>query len=81
MAEYSQMSTHLPGLQSFFRLYMYHFVFAKLATSSIRAKKEGGRIRLLGMGVVQGLRQQGVLVSFWHPGPRKILRYLKSVIL
>ena len=30
------MSTHLPGFQSFSG-FLYHFVFAKLATSSIRA--------------------------------------------
>ena len=32
LAEYSQMSTHLSGFQSF----LYHFKLAKLATSSIR---------------------------------------------
>ena len=34
LAEHSQMSTHLPGFQSFF-LFLHHFVLAKLATSSI----------------------------------------------
>ena len=34
--EYSQMSTHLPGFQSFFR-FLYHFVLAKSA-NSIRVK-------------------------------------------
>ena len=36
LAECSRMSTHMPGLQSFFRL-LHHLVLAKLATSSIRA--------------------------------------------
>ena len=35
LAEYSQMSTHLPGFAKFF---LNHFVLAKLATSSIRVK-------------------------------------------
>ena len=35
LAEYSQMSTHLPGFISFSR-FLDHFVLAKLATSSIR---------------------------------------------
>ena len=30
------MSTHVPGLQSFFQGFLHLFVFAKLATSSIR---------------------------------------------
>ena len=34
-AEYSQMSTHVPGFSGFFN----HFVLAKLATSSIRVRK------------------------------------------
>ena len=34
LAEFSQMSTHKPGFQSFFR-FLHHFVLAKLATSSI----------------------------------------------
>ena len=33
--EYSQMSTHVLRFQSFFRVFFYHFVLAKLATSSI----------------------------------------------
>ena len=37
LAEYSQMSTHVPGFQSFFS-FLHHFVLAKLATSSIRVK-------------------------------------------
>ena len=41
--EYSQMSTHMPGFQSFFR-FLYHFVSAKLATSSVRVK---GSVRRL----------------------------------
>ena len=32
---YSQMSTHVPGVQSFFRFFA-SFILAKLATSSIR---------------------------------------------
>ena len=35
--EYSQMSTHVPGFQSFFR-FLHYFVLAKLATTSIRVK-------------------------------------------
>ena len=38
LAEYSQMSTHLPGFQSIFR-FLHHFVLAKLVTSSIRVIK------------------------------------------
>ena len=38
LAEYSQMSTHLPGFQSFFSFFLHHCVLAKLATSSIRVK-------------------------------------------
>ena len=36
--EYSQMSTYMPGFQSFFR-FLHHFVLAKLANSSIRVKE------------------------------------------
>ena len=36
LAEYSQMSTYLPGFQSFNR-FLHHFVLVKLANSSIRA--------------------------------------------
>ena len=35
LAEYSQMSTHLPGFQYFF-FFLHLFVLAKLATSSMR---------------------------------------------
>ena len=35
LAEYSQMSTHMPGFQVFFR-FLHHFVLAKEVTSSIR---------------------------------------------
>ena len=43
LAEYSQMSTHVPGFQSFFLvIFLHHFVLAKLGTSSIRVKKKGG---------------------------------------
>ena len=37
LTEYSQMSTHLPGSQSFSGV-LHHFVLAKLATSSIKIK-------------------------------------------
>ena len=37
LVEHYQMSTHLPGFQSFFR-FLHHFVLAKLATSSVRVK-------------------------------------------
>ena len=39
LAEYSQVSTHLPGFQSFLRI-LYHFVLVKSATSSIRVKEQ-----------------------------------------
>ena len=35
LAKHSQMSTHLPGFQSF-SVFLHHFVGVKLATSSIR---------------------------------------------
>ena len=35
LSDCSQMSTHLPGLQSYFRIF-HHFVLAKVATTSIR---------------------------------------------
>ena len=38
LAEYSQMSTHMPGFQSFFRVFRIHFILAKLAISSKRVK-------------------------------------------
>ena len=38
LAEYSQMSTHVPGFQSLFRFFAY-FVLDKLTSSSIRVKK------------------------------------------
>ena len=37
LAEYSQISTHLPGFQSFFS-FLHHFVSTKIATSSVRVK-------------------------------------------
>ena len=37
LTEYSQMSTHVPGFQSYSR-FLHHFVLAKLATSSIIIK-------------------------------------------
>ena len=37
LVEYSQMSTHVPGFQSFFR-FLHHFVLAKSASSSVRVK-------------------------------------------
>ena len=40
LAEYSQMSTSMPGFQSIFQHFLHHFVMAKLATtSSIRVKE------------------------------------------
>ena len=39
LAEYCQMSTHVPGFQFFFS-FLHHLVLAKLATSSIRVKNE-----------------------------------------
>ena len=39
LAEYSQMTTHVPGFESFFSCcFLHHFVLAKLATSSVRVK-------------------------------------------
>ena len=35
LAEHSQMTTHVPGFQSYFK-FLHHFVLAKLATNSIR---------------------------------------------
>ena len=40
LTECSHMSTHLPRFQSFYR-FLYHFVLAKLASSSIRVKYTG----------------------------------------
>ena len=37
LIEYSQMSTHVPGFQSFFT-FLHNFPLPKLATSSIRVK-------------------------------------------
>ena len=37
LTEYSQLSTHMQGFQSFF-VFLHHFILAKLATSSIRVK-------------------------------------------
>ena len=36
LVEYSQMSTLVPGFQSFIRVFLHHFIMAKLATSRIR---------------------------------------------
>ena len=38
LAEHSQMSTHLPGFQSFFLGFLHPFVLDKLATSRVRVK-------------------------------------------
>ena len=38
LAEFSWMSTYLPGFRSFFPFFLHHFVLAKLATGSIRVK-------------------------------------------
>ena len=32
----SQISTHVPGFSHFLKVFLHHFVLAKLATSSIR---------------------------------------------
>ena len=37
LTEYSQMSTHMPGFESFSGL-LHHFVITKLATTSVRVK-------------------------------------------
>ena len=37
--EYSQMGIHVPGFQSFFRVFLHNFVLAKLDTSIIRANE------------------------------------------
>ena len=36
------MGTHMPGFKPFFGVFLYHFVMAKLANSSIRAKIRHG---------------------------------------
>ena len=36
--QYSRMSTHVPGFQTFFSLLLHHFVLAKLVISFIRIK-------------------------------------------
>ena len=46
LAEYSLMSTHLPGIQLFFKGFLHFLVFTKLANSSIRVKKGGGGVSL-----------------------------------
>ena len=38
LAVCSQMSTHVPGFQSLFSVFLQHFVLAKWATSSIRVE-------------------------------------------
>ena len=38
LIEYSQMSTHFPGFQTFLVSFLHKFVLAKLAISSIRVK-------------------------------------------
>ena len=38
LTEYSQMSTHVPGFQSLFSLFLHRLVSVKLAISSIRVK-------------------------------------------
>ena len=40
LADYSQMSTHMPGFQSFFS-FLHHFVLAKLATTSVGVELPG----------------------------------------
>ena len=42
LAEYSQMSTHMPGFQSFFRFF-HNFVAAKSASSSIKVNAHIGQ--------------------------------------
>ena len=37
LAEYPQISTHVPGFHSFFRIFAF-FVLAKVATSSVMVK-------------------------------------------
>ena len=60
LAEYSQMSTHLLGLQSFSR-FLHHFVLAKLATSSIRVNS-----------LIQGLYCEKEIAN--KPGLKKSLK-------
>ena len=40
LTEYSRVSTHVAGFQSFFRGFLHHFVVAKLANISIRVRSE-----------------------------------------
>ena len=81
------MSTHLPGIQSFFR-FLHHFVLAKLATSSIRVNAAiyvpgdvicGGGLSVALMSEQLGGRARFIsrlhvatLIFIW-PGRRKFL--------
>ena len=47
LAEYPQMSTPVPGLNSNFLGFLHHFLLAKLATSSIRVDVLTKYFRLL----------------------------------
>ena len=53
LAEYFQMSTHVPGLQSFF-MFSYHFNLTKFVTSSIRVNPRK-TTAFAGAHLVQGL--------------------------
>ena len=44
LAEFSQVSTHMPGLQLFFPGFLHHFVLAKLATSNKRVNSWNGPV-------------------------------------
>ena len=62
LAEYSHMSTHLPGFQPFFRI-LHNFVLAKVATSSIR-------VNLCAAGGYwdQNKMMQKNIKNDWNPG-------------
>ena len=62
LAEYSQMSTHLPGFQSFFS-FLHHFVSTKIATSSVRVKKEAIRMTTIKLSKVCSGNRYPIKVS------------------
>ena len=54
---------------------VFHKIMSLYSTSFLISQSleiHGNKTALLKNTPVQGLSQQGVQVSFWHPGPRKI---------
>ena len=60
LAEFSQMSTHVPGFRSFYRFFA-SFCIGKSATSSISVKSEGTKGR-----TDTSCYKQNLIVSFLH---------------